>query len=130
VRYLIFVRIARNAICERTLCCGSDQTADGEELIELALPDDDEQDASGKLVRRSDKKLQTRMTPNAVQKRLLDIYCDARTLEEEQGVNILFLGLGTHKWFTLKTYRGVPPCHTRCSETGFLTSERRFNDCE
>lgn len=33
-----------------------------------------------------------------LQKRLLDMYLDARTLEEEQGVNILFLALGTLKW--------------------------------
>ncbi|PDT46653.1 helicase [Sinorhizobium fredii] len=69
-----------------------------EELIELALPDDDDRDESGRLVRHGDTKLQTRMTPNALQKRLLDLYFDARTLEEEQGVNILFLGLGTLKW--------------------------------
>lgn len=71
---------------------------DGEELIELALPEDDERDPQGRLVRHRDTKLQTRMTPNALQKRLLDLYFDARTLEEEQGVNILFLGLGTLKW--------------------------------
>ncbi|NTG27195.1 DUF3320 domain-containing protein [Agrobacterium rhizogenes] len=71
---------------------------DSEELIQLALPDDDERDAQGRLVRHGDTKLQTRMTPNALQKRLLDLYFDARTLEEEQGVNILFLGLGTLKW--------------------------------
>ncbi|MBO1040666.1 DUF3320 domain-containing protein [Brucella pituitosa] len=74
------------------------EDADGEELIELALPDDDERDEQGKLVRHGDTKLQTKMTPNALQKRLLDLYFDARTLEEEQGVNILFLGLGTLKW--------------------------------
>ncbi|ACE92258.1 putative superfamily I DNA and RNA helicase protein [Rhizobium etli CIAT 652] len=71
---------------------------DAEDLIELALPDDDDRDESGRLTRHSDTKLQTRMTPNALQKRLLDLYFDARTLEEEQGVNILFLGLGTLKW--------------------------------
>ncbi|MDX0567205.1 DUF3320 domain-containing protein [Sinorhizobium medicae] len=70
----------------------------GEELIELALPDDDDRDEAGKLVRHADSKLQTRMTPNALQKRLLDLYFDARTLEEEQGVNILYLGIGTLKW--------------------------------
>lgn len=69
-----------------------------EELIELALPDDDERDESGRLIRHGDTKLQTRMTPNGLQKRLLDLYFDARTLEEEQGVNILYLGLGTLKW--------------------------------
>ncbi|NKL79039.1 DUF3320 domain-containing protein [Rhizobium leguminosarum] len=71
---------------------------DAEDLIELALPDDDDRDESGRLTRHSDTKLQTKMTPNALQKRLLDLYFDARTLEEEQGVNILFLGLGTLKW--------------------------------
>ncbi|WP_414814764.1 DUF3320 domain-containing protein [Rhizobium sp. IY2] len=71
---------------------------DAEDLIELALPDDDDRDESGRLTRHLDTKLQTRMTPNALQKRLLDLYFDARTLEEEQGVNILFLGLGTLKW--------------------------------
>lgn len=70
----------------------------GEELIEIALPDDDERDDKGNLVRHGDTKLQTKMTPNALQRRLLDLYFDARTLEEEQGVNILFLGLGTLKW--------------------------------
>lgn len=48
--------------------------------------------------RYSDTKLQTRMTPSVLQKRLLDLYLDARTLEEEQGVNILFLALGSLKW--------------------------------
>ncbi|MDK1390060.1 DUF3320 domain-containing protein [Sinorhizobium sp. 8-89] len=69
-----------------------------ESLAELALPDDDERDEGGRLVRHGDTKLQTRMTPNGLQKRLLDLYFDARTLEEEQGVNILFLGFGTLKW--------------------------------
>ncbi|MCZ4072864.1 DUF4011 domain-containing protein [Agrobacterium sp. LMR679] len=69
-----------------------------EDLIELALPEDDDRDENGRLVRHGDTKLQTRMTPNALQKRLLDLYFDARTLEEEQGVNILYLGLGTLKW--------------------------------
>lgn len=69
-----------------------------EELIELALPDDDDRDETGRLLRHADTRLQTRMTPNALQKRLLDLYFDARTLEEEQGVNILYLGLGTLKW--------------------------------
>ena len=76
-------------------------TKDGEssdELIDLALPDDDERDEAGCLIRHRDTKFQTRMTPNALQKRLLDLYFDARTLEEEQGVNILYLGLGTLKW--------------------------------
>ncbi len=49
--------------------------------------------------RHTDKRLQTKLSPEALQKRLLDIWYDARTLEEEQGVNILYLGLGLLKWF-------------------------------
>ncbi|ELP5722102.1 DUF4011 domain-containing protein, partial [Enterobacter asburiae] len=45
-----------------------------------------------------DTKLQTRLTPKGLQTRLLDLYHDSKTLEEEQGANILFLALGTLKW--------------------------------
>ena len=67
--------------------------------VELAQPDEpDTVDERGVSRRHADTKLQTRMTPKGLQKRLLDLYYDARTLEEEQGVNILFLALGTLKW--------------------------------
>ena len=36
-----------------------------------------------------DTKLQTRLTPKGLQTRLLDLYHDSKTLEEEQGANIL-----------------------------------------
>ncbi|GLH81654.1 hypothetical protein SSBR45G_65630 [Bradyrhizobium sp. SSBR45G] len=49
--------------------------------------------------RPADTRLQTRLTSEALQKRLLDIWYDARTLEEEQGVNILYLAFGLLKWF-------------------------------
>ncbi|TBZ41638.1 DUF3320 domain-containing protein [Rhizobium leguminosarum bv. viciae] len=78
-----------------------------EEFIELAIPDDEERDENGRLVRHGDTKLQTKLTPNALQKRLLDLYFDARTLEEEQGVNILFLGLGTLKWIDPQSAENV-----------------------
>lgn len=45
-----------------------------------------------------DTKLQTRLTPKGLQTRLLDLYHDTKTLEEEQGANILYLALGTLKW--------------------------------
>ncbi|ENA0612256.1 DUF3320 domain-containing protein [Enterobacter bugandensis] len=57
----------------------------------------DETDAETKS-QHLDTKLQTRLTPKGLQTRLLDLYHDARTLEEEQGANILFLALGTLKW--------------------------------
>lgn len=49
--------------------------------------------------RQADTRLQTRLSSEALQKRLLDIWYDARTLEEEQGVNILYLAFGLLKWF-------------------------------
>jgi len=77
----------------------SDNEEEGISAVELAQPEDEcETDARGVLLRHADTKLQTRMTPKGLQKRLLDLYHDARTLEEEQGVNILFLALGTLNW--------------------------------
>jgi very-short-patch-repair endonuclease len=75
-----------------------EQADDPDVVAELAQPEDDEKDERGIARRHSDTKLQTRLTPAGLQKRLLDMYYDARTLEEEQGVNILFLALGTLKW--------------------------------
>ncbi|MGC2779420.1 MAG: DUF3320 domain-containing protein [Bradyrhizobium sp.] len=49
--------------------------------------------------RQQDMRLQTKLVNEALQKRLLDIWYDARTLEEEQGVNILYLAFGLLKWF-------------------------------
>ena len=79
---------------------GSEVTPDDEDgLTELPQPEEDEKvEDRGVARRHSDTRLQTRMTSNGLQKRLLDLYNDARTTEEEQGVNILFLALGTLKW--------------------------------
>lgn len=49
--------------------------------------------------RQTETKLQTRLSSEGLQKRLLDIWYDAKTLEEEQGVNILYLAFGLLKWF-------------------------------
>lgn len=69
-----------------------------DEITDLAQPDDDVVDDRGVFSRHSDTRLQTRLTPKGLQKRLLELYFDARTLEEEQGVNILYLAMGTLKW--------------------------------
>jgi very-short-patch-repair endonuclease len=71
---------------------------EADEIADLEQPDDDETDERGLTARHSDTRLQTRFTPKGLQKRLLELYYDARTLEEEQGVNILFLALGALKW--------------------------------
>ena len=86
-------RVDPSALGEKTT------EADGnDEIAALAQPDDIGLDARGIPNRHADTKLQTRLTPVGLQKRLLDLYSDARTLEEEQGVNILYLALGTLKW--------------------------------
>lgn len=78
------------------------ELAEGEEevdeIVDLAQPEDDEIDERGVQARHADTRLQTRLTPKGLQKRLLDLFFDARTLEEEQGVNILYLTLGALKW--------------------------------
>ncbi len=71
---------------------------EADEILELAQPDDDTTDERGILRRHADTKLQTRLTGKGLQKRLLELYLDAKTLEEEQGVNVLFLTLGALKW--------------------------------
>ncbi|HVY69737.1 MAG TPA: DUF3320 domain-containing protein [Verrucomicrobiae bacterium] len=43
--------------------------------------------------------MQTALSPEGLQRRLLDLYQDARTMIEEQGVNILYLALGHLTWF-------------------------------
>jgi len=89
---------------------GTDDASDGEgglgeaesngpdEIAELEQPEADELDDRGIARRHMDTRLQTRLTSEGLQKRLLNLYYEARTLEEEQGVNILFLALGMLKW--------------------------------
>lgn len=44
-------------------------------------------------------RLRTRLGPAALEKRLLRFYRDARLLEEEQGVDILYLAMGFLRWY-------------------------------
>jgi Protein of unknown function (DUF4011)/AAA domain len=52
--------------------------------------------------------LSTQVTPEVVERRLLKFYREARVIEEEQGVNILFLAIGFLKWF--EDPRSEEPC--------------------
>lgn len=66
-----------------------------------AQPDEStpaELDEHGRVAAHWDDKLQTRLTSTGLQKRLSDLYLDARTLEEEQGVNSLYLAVGYLRW--------------------------------
>ncbi len=59
-----------------------------------ALADDDDPEAA-----YADDKLQTALAEKVLEKRLLKTYYDAKTFEQEQGANILFLALGFLRWF-------------------------------
>lgn len=64
---------------------------------------DEEMDEGGLAKRHTDLRLQTRLTSEGLQKRLFDIWYDARTLEEEQGVNVLYLAIGLLRWYDTDT---------------------------
>ncbi len=72
---------------------------DTEQLTDLPLPEDDTDPATGMARRHVDSRLQTRLTPEVLQRRLFDLHNEARTIIEEQGVNILYLAIGFLKWF-------------------------------
>lgn len=74
---------------------GPDQNG-GDEGIYLPPPIDEE---NGKAERHQDTKLQTKLTPEGLQKRLLGLHRDARSMMEEQGVDVLYLALGFLEWY-------------------------------
>ncbi|WP_053005979.1 DUF3320 domain-containing protein [Kiloniella spongiae] len=65
------------------------------------IPPEEEiiKDKTGLAARHIDTKLQTRLYKETLQKRLIALSRDSNLFEEEQGVNILFLGIGFLKWF-------------------------------
>jgi very-short-patch-repair endonuclease len=84
-----------------------DGSEEEEEVADLPQPADEPIQERGVAARHSDTRLQTRLTSEGLQKRLLDMHYDARTLEEEQGVNILYLALGTLKWIDPNNAKNV-----------------------
>lgn len=62
-------------------------------------PENDDANEAGVARRHRDNALQTQLTPEGLQKRLTALYYEAREVEEEQGVNVLYLALGFLKWF-------------------------------
>lgn len=74
------------------------------ENVENAPAEDDGQDqvfpAEMTLEKtQQDEHLQTNLSTESLQAKLLKVFYDARTFEEEQGVNILYLALGFLKWY-------------------------------
>lgn len=72
----------------------TDEAIQDEEDIVLTQPEDEELDANGMASRHTDSRLQTKLKSEHLQKRLLEIFYEARTMLEEQGVNVLYLALG------------------------------------
>jgi very-short-patch-repair endonuclease len=78
----------------RFLATGRDKSDDSD-TPSLAPPPEEAFDDE----RYTDSHLETRLGPDGLQKRLLKLARDARTAEEEQGINILYLALGFLTWF-------------------------------
>ena len=66
---------------------------------ELALEIKADYESSVSVADASSNGLQTNLDAQRLEKRLLSIYRDAKTAEEEQGINILFLAIGFLRWY-------------------------------
>ncbi|NKD44991.1 DUF4011 domain-containing protein [Haematospirillum jordaniae] len=73
---------------------GKDKKGKDDEML-FALPDNDITDGSSRLI---DTFIETPLGPDALTRRLLRLSGDAKTAEEEQGLNILYLALGFLIW--------------------------------
>jgi len=81
----------------------------GEPADAIILADEDDEEVGAD--RLTDNQLECRLGPDALAKKLLKIAREAKTAEEEQGVNILYLALGFLTWFedsTSKVAREAP----------------------
>lgn len=77
----------------------SSEEESGNDEAGVLLPQPEEDAGGGAGARHIDSKLQTKLASDKLQHRLLELYYDARTFIEEQGVNILYLALGQLRWF-------------------------------
>ncbi|WP_321471524.1 DUF4011 domain-containing protein [uncultured Paludibaculum sp.] len=82
----------------RFAALGQDKSEDREQVV---LADDGEHGFDEE--RYTDHQLDTRLGPNALQKKLLKIAREAQTAEEESGVNLLYLALGFLTWYEDKS---------------------------
>ena len=72
-------------------------TRRGDDASDIVLANEDFDDVGAD--RYTDNQLETRLGPDGLAKKLLKIAREAKTAEEEQGVNILYLALGFLTWF-------------------------------
>jgi very-short-patch-repair endonuclease len=78
---------------------GSSNSENVQDDLGIYLPPPDDAESDGPAARHTDTKLQTKLTPEGLQKRLLSLYRDAKSLLDEQGVDILFLAIGFLEWY-------------------------------
>ncbi len=90
----VFRRLRTQSQRMRFKALGKDRETVGQELM-LALPDET---PAATTERQTDQYLETLLGPEALARRLLRLARDAKTAEEEQGLNILFLALGFLRW--------------------------------
>jgi hypothetical protein len=78
-----------------------DQPEPGEGTTTVALSQPEEESSADGRVdpRHIDLRLQTRLSSERLQGRLLDMYYDSQTYEQEQGISILYLATGFLKWY-------------------------------
>ncbi|MGA2636468.1 DUF4011 domain-containing protein [Methylocella sp.] len=96
----VFASLAREKKLLRFLAAnGLDEAAPeaaGEKIARLVREPDQ---IGGRSSHANRNGLQTTLAPEFLQKRLHAIYRDAKTAEEERGVNVLFLALGFLRWY-------------------------------
>jgi very-short-patch-repair endonuclease len=102
-----FSFLPREAAVSAVAETGESAGADAEEdlLIDPVLSqpenerlEEDIDEATGLPKRHVDCRLQTSLSTESLQRRLLDLYHDSRAMIEEAGVNILYLALGHLQW--------------------------------
>ena len=79
------------------------EAADGVTAVALSQPEEDESVDGVVEPRHIDLRLQTRLSSERLQGRLLDMYYDSQTYEQEQGISILYLAAGFLKWYESPT---------------------------
>jgi hypothetical protein len=90
----IFALLRVQAKRMRFKAMGKDKVEDGQEML-LSLSSDDREPGAD---RYGDNFIETPLGPEALARRLLRLAHDAKTAEEEQGLNILYLAMGFLRW--------------------------------
>lgn len=93
----VFAALRGNGRRMRFKATGKDKPAAGQAAQDmlLAVPEADQRPAADRV---TDSYLETPLGPEALARRLLRLAMDARTAEEEQGLNILYLAMGFLRW--------------------------------